>query len=275
MSYDVMNALTLEGADTQIKQLLTFIQDDSEGIGSIDFEKIIPIPKELDIETSLSEDDAIYMYLAAINPQMPDMGVAKWPWETYLKVAEQISNCRGQNYAALSQIGMPEVLKVEKRRSLLKLGERLAKNYQEYGCGDFDEWQMKNWGTRWNAWECDYDDDLHKLTFFTDDAAAVSIVQKLSEQFPDVKLTLKWIGEDYRRDVGCMVAQNGQFSKTVMGDDPKTSLLLAADFFDLSLENAGLRFDEKTHRFVALEQASHISKQPTRKKAKNNARESR
>ena len=60
MSYDVMNALTLEGADAQIEQLLTFIQDDSEGIGSIDFEKIIPMPKELDIETSLSEEDAEY-----------------------------------------------------------------------------------------------------------------------------------------------------------------------------------------------------------------------
>lgn len=275
MSYDVMNTLTMEGPDARIEQLLAFVQNDIEGIGSIDFEKIIPMPKELDIETTLSKSDAIYMYLVAINPRRPDMGAAKWSWETYLKVAEQISSCRGQNYAALSQIGMPEILQVEKQRSLLKLGERLVKNYQKYGCGDCDEWRVKNWGVQWNAWDCGYDDDLHKLTFFTDDTAAVSIVQKLSEQFPDVKLTLKWIGEDYRRDVGCMVAQNGQFSQIAMGDDPNTSLLLAADFFDLSLENAGLRFDEKAHRFVALEQAPHISKQFARKKVKNNARESR
>lgn len=43
----------------------------------IDFEKIIPMPKELDIETSLSGDDAICMYLAAVNPWMPNMGAAK------------------------------------------------------------------------------------------------------------------------------------------------------------------------------------------------------
>lgn len=266
MSYDVMNALTLEGADAQIEQLLTFIQDDSEGIGSIDFEKIIPMPKELDIETSLSEDDAIYMYLAAVNPRMPNMGAAKWPQETYLKVAEQIGGCRGQDYAVQSQAEIKEILKFEKQGSLLKLGKRLVENYQKYGCGDFDEWRVKNWGVRWNAWDCDYDDDLHKLTFSTDHAAAVSIVQKLSEQFPDVKLTLKWIGEDYRSDIGCMVAQNGQFSKTAMGDDPKTSLLLAADFFDLSLADAGLRFDEKMHRFTVLQQPTRETGTPAKKR---------
>lgn len=125
---------------------------------------------------------------------------------------------------------------------------------------------MENWGARWNARDCDYDDDLHKLTFFTDHAAAVSIVRKLSEQFPDVKLTLKWIGEDYRSDIGCMVAQNGQFSKTAMGDDPKTSLLLAADFFDLSFETAGLRFDKKLHRFTALQQPTRETGTPAKKR---------
>lgn len=275
MSYDVMNALTFEGADAQIEQLLAFIQDDSKGRGSIDFGKIIPMPKELDIETSLSADNAIYMYLAAVNPRMPDMGAAKWPQETYLKVAEQIGRCREQNYAEQSQAEIKKILKFEKQSSLLKLGERLVRNYQKYGCGDFDEWRVKKWGTRWNAWEYAYNSDLHRLTFFTDRAAAVSIVQKLSEQFPDVKLTLNWIGEDYQSDVGCMVAHNGQTAKYVMGEDPKVSLLLAANFFDLSLEDAGLRFDKKSHRFVTMEQAFRIPKQPARKKVKSDTRESR
>ena len=275
MSYDVMNALTFDGPETQIEQLLTFIQDDSEGIGSIDFEKVIPMPKDLDIETSISKDDAIYIYLAAVNPQMPDMGVAKWPQEIYLKVTEQIGRFGGQNYTNQTQDEMKEILKFEKRNRLLKLGKQLVENYQKHGCADFDEWRVKNWGVRWNAWECDYDDELHKLTFFTDHAAPISIVQKLSEKFPDIKLTLNWIGEDYQSDIGCMVAYNGRFSKSVMGEDPKVSLLLAAKFFDLSLEDAGLRFDEKTQRFLTLEQDHHIQKQPEKKKAKTSARESR
>ena len=86
-----MNALTFEGADAQIEQLLAFVQNDIEGIGSIDFEKIIPMPKELDIETTLSKSDAIYMYLVAINPRRPDMGAAKWSWETRGKLMPAVA----------------------------------------------------------------------------------------------------------------------------------------------------------------------------------------
>ena len=51
-----------------------------------------------------------------------------------------------------------------------------------------------------------------------------------------------------------------------MGNDPKTSLLLAADFFDLSLKDAGLRFDEKLHRFTVLQQPTRETGTPAKKR---------
>ena len=49
-------------------------------------------------------------------------------------------------------------------------------------------------------------------------------------------------------------------------NDPKTSLLLAADFFDLSLKDAGLRFDEKLHRFTVLQQPTRETGTPAKKR---------
>lgn len=46
----VTNVLTLHGNPAQIRVMLEAIQYDDLGIGSVDFNKIIPMPESLDIE---------------------------------------------------------------------------------------------------------------------------------------------------------------------------------------------------------------------------------
>ena len=50
MPNHVTNVLTLHGESDQIRAMLEAIQYDDLGIGSVDFNKIIPMPESLNIE---------------------------------------------------------------------------------------------------------------------------------------------------------------------------------------------------------------------------------
>ena len=50
MPKHVINVLTLHGQPDQIRPMLEAIQYDGLGIGSVDFNKIIPMPESLNIE---------------------------------------------------------------------------------------------------------------------------------------------------------------------------------------------------------------------------------
>ena len=58
----VTNVLTLHGDQTQIRAMLEAIQYDDLGIGSVDFNKIIPMPESLDIEAGSQTDTGLKAY---------------------------------------------------------------------------------------------------------------------------------------------------------------------------------------------------------------------
>lgn len=49
MANDIRNILTISGNQKLIDEMLQAIQVDAFGRGSIDFKKVLPIPKDLDI----------------------------------------------------------------------------------------------------------------------------------------------------------------------------------------------------------------------------------
>ena len=59
----VTNVLTLHGDSAQIRAMLEAIQYDDLGIGSVDFNKIIPMPESLDIEAGSRTSAGLKAYL--------------------------------------------------------------------------------------------------------------------------------------------------------------------------------------------------------------------
>ena len=57
MAHYVANIVTFEGDQERIKEMLSAIQNDEYGLRSISFDKIIPMPPELDIECGRSKTD--------------------------------------------------------------------------------------------------------------------------------------------------------------------------------------------------------------------------
>ena len=52
MPNHIQNRVRITGEQSRIDELLKTVRNDEEDLGSIDFNKIIPMPKELDIECS-------------------------------------------------------------------------------------------------------------------------------------------------------------------------------------------------------------------------------
>lgn len=49
MANDIQNIITIKGNQAEIDKMLKTVQVDSFGVGSIDFNKVLPIPNDLDI----------------------------------------------------------------------------------------------------------------------------------------------------------------------------------------------------------------------------------
>ena len=77
MPNHVTNRLNLIGEQIRIDELLDRIKNDELGRGTIDFNKIIPMPEALEVESGSVESDAIKAYLKAACPITDDYGVKK------------------------------------------------------------------------------------------------------------------------------------------------------------------------------------------------------
>ena len=76
MPNHVINRLEFDCPKERLKEILSAIcyDDSSEaeqtGIGTIDFNKITPMPPSLDIESGSSTDRGINLYLTSVNPSV-------------------------------------------------------------------------------------------------------------------------------------------------------------------------------------------------------------
>lgn len=62
MPNHVQNRVRMTGEQSQIDELLRIVQNDEVGLGSIDFDKIIPMPKELEIECGSRSEQGFKAY---------------------------------------------------------------------------------------------------------------------------------------------------------------------------------------------------------------------
>lgn len=79
---------------------------------------------------------------------------------------------------------------------------------EDYPYLDWYNWQVDNWGTKWNANESLFFGNL--VWFQTAWSFAEPILKKLSELFPKVEFFFKYADEDLGNNCGSGVATNGE-----------------------------------------------------------------
>lgn len=198
MPNHVINNVTLSGDKEQIVSMLEAIKSDEFGIGSIDFNKIIPMPESLNMEWGSATERglkayqdfvAVYTFDGA-NKEKDLLNIPEEKEKIFLDMRTDISP---QEWS---------------------LGRQAFRNMLQYGAAAWYDWCIENWGTKWNAygldeWQ-DVLDDNHTLTFQTAWNAPHPILTKLAEMYPGVSFKHLWADENIGENCGRSSYEDGE-----------------------------------------------------------------
>ncbi len=184
MPNNIRNYIRLIGDKERIDALLEHIKRDEYGIGTIDFNKIIPMPESLNIESGSRTTKGLTAYREFLGSYSSSKN------EEAPETSENIPIEREKAYL---------LQRKDIERDEWELGKIAWKNMQQYGFPTWYEWSIKNWGTKWNAYGYEEGIDYSKngvLCFQTAWTAPHPILQKLSELYPDITVEHSWADEN-------------------------------------------------------------------------------
>lgn len=180
MPNHIQNRITFIGTEKEVEQVFDFLKGEDS---LIDFNKIIPMPEELNI-TSGSGGSSGMNYLL------------------YLQDKEMHAHLKG-DYERVESL--PE----ERKNKCIELGKAYLSNYRKYGYITWYEWSCANWGTKWNAYNTYREGDA--LYFQTAWSAVPELIGKIAEMFPEISLEYEWADEDYGYNAGSGYSEYGEF----------------------------------------------------------------
>ena len=201
MPNHIANLITLRGDEKRIAEVREQLRYQEDGLGSLDFNKLIPMPKSLEIEEGSNTTNAIRLYVTAVDPNItwlnPNHKMAE---KDFLELQKALDGKQPfPSYDALLA-RIPE----EQIPSLLELGKQAVENQQQYGATTWYHWSIQNWGTKWNSYGgygnrvC----EKNQFLFFTAWSEPEPVIQKLSEQYPEIEFHHQWADEDYGYNLG-------------------------------------------------------------------------
>lgn len=229
----VTNLVTFEGDENEIKALLESIKADDGKYGSIDFNKIIPMPESLNIECGSSTDRGKKMVLDFMVDKMLKTGIVN-PTDEIVKKWQE------EHKETLSEDDLKD----------WQLGVQAINNVKDYGYPTWYEWHINNWGTKWNA-----DStvsplvDDNKIYFLTAWAAPHKVIDKLAKMHPDIEIQHVWADEDFGQNCGGCEYKNGIPTYHYPQTD-KEGYEFAAQVMNCDLEEMGLRLNASGTNYV-------------------------
>ena len=187
----VTNRLEINADREAVQNVMNFLKGENYDDGTpcyIDFNNIIPMPKELLIEASSSGELGM-QYIIAMQRK---------PFNSLddLKVIQWVESQEGKA-----------------KKEVLQLGRTYLKNREKYGYPTWYEWSIATWGTKWNALHQDFEEP-NVLWFDTAWSGVPRLIQKLSEIFPDIEFHYAYADEDLGYNVGRGTVRNGEIDMT-------------------------------------------------------------
>ena len=194
MPNHVTNRLEINADRETVQKVMNFLKgktDDDNTPCYIDFNNIIPMPEELLIEKSSSGDLGM-KYLEAMQLK---------PF--YFLLDDD----------ALRTIQWIEGLAEKDRKEALQLGASYLENRKKYGYPTWYEWSTATWGTKWNAFNQNFEEP-NVLWFDKAWEGVPLLIQTLSEIFLDVEFQYAYADEDLGSNVGKGTIRNGETDMT-------------------------------------------------------------
>lgn len=171
--------------DVDDKEVITkYISKNEEGYEYLDFNKIIPMPEDLEDTSGCDDAYSIIIYLTRNLS-------AKTTKEMRERFREACGNpfmkgCFDQYREAIEEnINSDNVYYTdEKRAEMYECGKKALSNYEKYGAMDWYYWRINNWGVKWNASSCQFSDDYKSVYFETPWGIPEKVLIEMSKQNP-------------------------------------------------------------------------------------------
>ncbi len=193
----VINTIKIEGEQSIIDEMMLFVKSD---LSDFDFEKIIPSPESMKIESSTNTDISLAIY------EFEKTG-------SDIRLVNYLSWAKTENITNISELC--DYIKKSNRYNK-ELGRLAYENIIQYGCKDWYEWNCKYWGTKWNS--SDSSSCGNTISFQTAWSTPYPVIEELSKKYPTISFTINYADEDIGSNCGTYKLQNGNLLEDIKGD---------------------------------------------------------
>lgn len=242
MPNHIENIITLKGDKQQIDAMLNKIKSDEYGAGTIDFNKIIPMPESLNIEAGSRTDKGLKLYKEFIGECLLDRKETD-----VLKVTEKA--LAEAEKAFLNR-------RTDVKPDEWKLGKAAWNNIQKYGAPTWYEWCINNWGTKWNAYGYDKNSDYSSeksLRFQTAWSAPQPVIERLSAMYPDVTFEQEFADEDLGANCGRKCYRNGECTESYYPESLKDGIEFACRVWDYDPADLDFALNKTGTEYINVE----------------------
>lgn len=246
MPNHIENIIALNGDEKVIKEMLKAIQNDDYGLGTVDFNKIIPMPDSLHIESGSRTDRGLKQYKEFIS----EILFAKKETDISKISPEAIEEYETEYLTGKNDIKPDEWL----------LGKTAWNNIQNYGAPTWYDWSINNWGTKWNAYG--YSDGVdysknNQLWFQTAWSAPHPMLEKLTGMFPEITFEHEWADEDIGSNCGRKIYSNGECTEKYYPESEKDCIEFACRVWDYDLADLGLMLNKSENGYINIDMSSY------------------
>lgn len=174
-----------------------------------------PMPESLNMESgSMTEECIVYYLTERCTIPLSVLG------EKAKEVLENtVTNMFSRNQEWAQTVFQRAMERAYKRgrfnsNKMYNDGRQYVNNYMKYGCTTWYDWCCNNWGTKWNAYSNEQEDE-DTISFETAWSNPEPVMLKLSEMYPEAIIEHWWADEDMGSNDGYRVYQGG---KIIEGD---------------------------------------------------------
>lgn len=144
-----------------------FLKATSSDESILDFNRIVPMPESLHIESSTLSDQAfLYAYTNGYTKKMTYDDADKLKKVIFIGYVNQLAYLNAD--IERSKQTYNRVCDDDAKSSEFKsLAKQTMENFEKYGYINWYEWSIEHWGTKWNAYDCVANHDENTIKFDT------------------------------------------------------------------------------------------------------------
>lgn len=193
----VSNNLTIRAPkDTlnRIRELTNGLETEYNTV--FDFNRIIPMPEELNVVSGGYDDEFVQCYIQSLPKNEAEAIIEKLKqtecfyygdyYKKFFAHEREIDADLRKRMEEEAQKSFPFV----KEKTIIGVGKQYVDNVLNYGAADWYDWCNENWGTKWNSVDARVEEWKDTIDYYFETAwsPCEPVIIALAKMFPDAKI---------------------------------------------------------------------------------------